>query len=60
MASSTGAAQEEGAVYFWREYGSEWAFLSQWYASPFQAEEEGIVFQTAEQCVLYSKGGDQI
>jgi hypothetical protein len=49
MASSTVAAPEEGAVYFWREYGSEFAFLSQWYASPFHAEDKDIVFQTAEQ-----------
>jgi len=47
MASS---GNSEGApVFFWREYGSEWSFLSQWYDSPFHAEDESIVYKTAEQ-----------
>jgi predicted NAD-dependent protein-ADP-ribosyltransferase YbiA (DUF1768 family) len=49
MASSTEAAQDHGAVYFWRVNGSEWGFLSQWYASPFHAEDKEPIFQTAEQ-----------
>jgi len=49
MASSTEAAQDQDAVYFWRKYGSEWGFLSQWYASPFHAEDKEVIFQTAEQ-----------
>jgi hypothetical protein len=47
--SSIETDQENDAVYFWQEYGSEYAFLSQWYASPFHAEDNDTVFQTAEQ-----------
>lgn len=50
MASSTAAPSEgKGAIFFWREYGSYYSFMSQWYASPFHAEDKDVVFQTAEQ-----------
>ncbi|KAH8594306.1 hypothetical protein B0O99DRAFT_490262, partial [Bisporella sp. PMI_857] len=42
-------------VYFWREYGDNRDFLSQWYTSPFTAAEEGITYVTAEQYMMYQK-----
>jgi len=42
-------------IYFWREYGSEWAFLSQWYPSSFHAADKSITFVTAEQYMMYQK-----
>lgn len=45
-----------GAIYFWREYGHKYGFLSQWYESPFYAgEDKSIVYQTAEQYMMYQK-----
>jgi ribA/ribD-fused uncharacterized protein len=42
-------------VFFWREYGSEHGYLSQWYLSPFTTEDKSIVYQTAEQYMMYQK-----
>jgi hypothetical protein len=49
--TTSDAAVEEGPkpIYFWREYGDEWGFLSQWYESPFTTADKSIVFHTAEQ-----------
>jgi ribA/ribD-fused uncharacterized protein len=44
-----------GPIYFWREYGSKWGFLSQWYESPFHTSDKSITYQTAEQYMMYQK-----
>lgn len=44
-----------GPIFFWREYGSQWGFLSQWYESPFHTGSKDIIFQTAEQYMMYQK-----
>jgi hypothetical protein len=51
MENIEGRQAGDGPVYFWREYDSQWSFLSQWYDSPFQAEDKGITYVTAEQFV---------
>lgn len=38
-----------GPIFFWREYGNEYGYLSQWYNSPFTTEDKSIMFGTAEQ-----------
>ena len=43
---------DEGPVYFWKENDPEWGWLCQWYASPFHAEDEKIIYKHAEQYVL--------
>lgn len=58
MASSAGSATADegtGPIFFWREYGHKYGFLSQWYESPFHAEDKSIVYQTAEQYMMYQK-----
>ncbi|KAG0649861.1 Riboflavin biosynthesis intermediates N-glycosidase [Hyphodiscus hymeniophilus] len=53
--SSTSTDPKNGPIFFWREHGHEYGFLSQWYLSPFHAEDKSIVFQTAEQYMMYQK-----
>jgi ribA/ribD-fused uncharacterized protein len=54
MASST--PENDKPVFFWREYGDEHCYLSQWYHSPFRnPSDPTIIFQTAEQYMMYSK-----
>jgi hypothetical protein len=61
-ATQTAKKESTGSVFFWREYGNEYGYLSQWYRSPFTAEDfypdeekyedkrgKIIVFSTAEQ-----------
>jgi hypothetical protein len=43
---------DEGPVYFWKENDPEWGWLCQWYASPFHAEDEKIIYKHAEQYAL--------
>ena len=51
MASASLGTEDTGTgpIFFWREYDSQWGFLSQWYESPFHTEDKSIVYQTAEQ-----------
>lgn len=49
MPSSTNPIQDSSDVYFWQEYGSEYGYMSQWYESPFYAEDKDTTFQNAEQ-----------
>lgn len=48
--SSNQEPKVDGPVFFWREYGDQNCYLSQWYASPFHTGDlKGIIYQTAEQ-----------
>ncbi|KAH9218399.1 hypothetical protein DL95DRAFT_275177, partial [Leptodontidium sp. 2 PMI_412] len=42
-------------IYFWREYGSLYSYLSQWYPSPFTVPSSGITYRTAEQYMMHQK-----
>ncbi len=60
MASST-PQEESGPVYFWREFGETYSFLSQWYPEPFTAPSatpDGAerTFASCEQYMMYRKG----
>ncbi|KAH7330109.1 hypothetical protein BKA65DRAFT_508520 [Rhexocercosporidium sp. MPI-PUGE-AT-0058] len=55
---STAASVEEhedSSIYFWREYGSPYSYLSQWYPSPFTLSSTGITYATAEQYMMHQK-----
>lgn len=48
--STSSDSKNEGSIYFWREYGSEHCFLSQWYRSDFTTDDDkNIVYKNAEQ-----------
>jgi len=49
--SSTSKAEDPNdPIYFWREYGTEHCFLSQWYESEFTTDaNHDIVYKNAEQ-----------
>jgi len=53
--SSTSTNPKTGPIFFWREHSHEYGFLSQWYSSPFHGEDKTIVYQTAEQYMMYQK-----
>ncbi|KAE9376870.1 DUF1768-domain-containing protein [Stipitochalara longipes BDJ] len=54
--SNVSKAEGSSPVYFWREYGEEHGYLSQWYHSPFHTENDPtVVYQTAEQYMMYQK-----
>lgn len=42
----------EGPIYFFKEDDPEWGWLCQWYASPFHAEDEKVIYKHAEQYAL--------
>lgn len=59
MATST-PPEESGPVYFWRDFGETYSFLSQWYPEPFAApsvtpDVAGRTFATCEQYMMYRK-----
>lgn len=61
--ASTEATAEPGtgAVFFWREYGHEYGFLSQWYESEW--EHEGTSYISAEMWMMVGKArlfGDEV
>ncbi|KAL2067132.1 hypothetical protein VTL71DRAFT_1556 [Oculimacula yallundae] len=45
----------ESSIYFWREYGSPFSYLSQWYPSPFTVSGTDITYTTAEQYMMHQK-----
>src|SRR3982074_3412041 len=45
---------DEGPVLFWKEDDPEWGWLCQWYASPFHAKDEKIIYKHAEQYAVTS------
>jgi len=59
MTSST-IFSDGGPIFFWREYGNPYGFLSQWYPSTFTApspnEGKGeLTFLTTEQYMMFHK-----
>ncbi|KAH8778135.1 hypothetical protein BGZ57DRAFT_758053 [Hyaloscypha finlandica] len=49
-------AEDSSPIYFWREYGEIYGYLSQWYHSPFHTDNDStIVYQTAEQYMMHQK-----
>ena len=49
-------AADSTPVYFWREYGDEHGYLSQWYHSPFHTDNgPTVIYQTAEQYMMHQK-----
>ena len=48
-------AEGDSAIYFWREYGSSYSYLSQWYPSPFTVPSTGTTYTTAEQYMMHQK-----
>jgi predicted NAD-dependent protein-ADP-ribosyltransferase YbiA (DUF1768 family) len=60
-AVETSAEPATGAVFFWREYGHEYGFLSQWYESDW--EHDGTSYISAEMWMMVSKArlfGDEV
>jgi ribA/ribD-fused uncharacterized protein len=56
MATSSMKAEDSSPIYFWREYGEIYGYLSQWYHSPFHTDNDStIVYQTAEQYMMHQK-----
>lgn len=55
MATSSVKAEDSSPIYFWREYGDEHGYLSQWYNSPFHTDDSTVVYQTAEQYMMHQK-----
>ena len=53
--ASSPPAERDSAIYFWREYGSPYSYLSQWYSSPFTVPSTGITYYTAEQYMMHQK-----
>ncbi|KAG4441213.1 hypothetical protein IFR05_003331 [Cadophora sp. M221] len=47
--------ERDSTIYFWREYGSPYGYLSQWYPSPFTVPSAGITYATAEQYMMHQK-----
>jgi ribA/ribD-fused uncharacterized protein len=48
--------KEDGPIFFWHEEGSEYSYLSQWYASPFHTgDPSGTIYQSAEQYMMHQK-----
>ncbi|OCL13213.1 DUF1768-domain-containing protein [Glonium stellatum] len=62
VASSPTAGLESRSIYFWREYGHDYGFLSQWYESAW--EHEGTTYVSAEMWMMVQKarlfGDEQI
>ena len=63
MAASTtsGDANSQGIIYFWREFEEPYGFLSQWYDDPF--EVDGVTYQSAEMWMMIQKArlfGDEV
>jgi len=52
MASKT---DNEGPIYLWQPEHPEWGWLSQWYQREFHAEDEKVVYNTAEQYMMEQK-----
>ncbi|KAH7403537.1 hypothetical protein BKA64DRAFT_669280 [Cadophora sp. MPI-SDFR-AT-0126] len=53
--ASSVSPEGDSAIYFWREYGSPYSYLSQWYPSPFTVPSTGITYSTAEQYMMHQK-----
>lgn len=53
MASGAKDSQNEGVIFFWREYGHPYGFLSQWYDCSF--ELDGSTYRTAEEWMMVGK-----
>ncbi|KAK0104695.1 hypothetical protein ONS95_004968 [Cadophora gregata] len=49
------ASKADSPIYFWREYGSQHSYLSQWYPSPFTVSGTSITYTTAEQYMMHQK-----
>ncbi|KXT18360.1 hypothetical protein AC579_964 [Pseudocercospora musae] len=47
------AQDQEGPLYFWREFEPDFGFMSQWFTSPFTVS--GITYQTAEMWMMIEK-----
>jgi ribA/ribD-fused uncharacterized protein len=56
MATSSAKADVSSPVFFWREYGDKYGFLSQWYHSPFHTDDDStVIYRTAEQYMMHQK-----
>jgi ribA/ribD-fused uncharacterized protein len=56
MATSSAKADVSSPVFFWREYGDKYGFLSQWYNSPFYTDDDStVIYRTAEQYMMHQK-----
>ena len=61
VASSSAKEMEGRSIYFWREYGHDYGFLSQWYESAW--EHEGTTYISAEMWMMVQKArlfGDEV
>lgn len=63
MASSSTILPDNslGPVYFWREFEEPYAFLSQWFDSPF--EVDGVMYASTEMWMMVQKArlfGDEV
>jgi len=61
VASSSAKEMESRSIYFWREYGHDYGFLSQWYESAW--EHEGTTYVSAEMWMMVQKArlfGDEV
>jgi ribA/ribD-fused uncharacterized protein len=56
MATSSVRGKDSSPIFFWREYGDEYGYLSQWYHSPFHTDDDSsVVYRTAEQYMMHQK-----
>jgi len=55
MTTSSAKTEDNSPIFFWREYGTEYACFSQWYHSPFHTSDSTVVYQTAEQFMMHQK-----